>query len=77
MMNKIDFYVGVKEEIYADVTVPYGKDVEINARVDVDHEGDHLNPRSHTEVLVFKNLAPFVWYLKHQKMIDLSNFGSE
>ena len=72
-----EFYGDVKEEIPIDAPERLGKGIEITSWVDADHAGDKLTRRSRTEILIFMNSAPIIWYSKRQATIESSTFGSE
>lgn len=72
-----DYYDGAAEAIPEDMPEPLGKAVSTSCFVDADHAGCQVTRRSHTEVLVFLNRAPVLWYSKRQNTVETLTFGSE
>ena len=54
-----------------------GEEVDITVFVDTDHAGNRVMRRSHTGVIIYVNMAPILWYSKHQNTVESSTFGSE
>ncbi len=72
-----EFYGNVEEAIPPDMPPPLGKDVDLRMMVDSDHVGEKRTQRSHTEFVIFCNLASIVWLSKQQLTIESSVFGAE
>jgi hypothetical protein len=70
-------YGDVKEMIPSDAPVPHGKEVDLRLFVDSDHDGEQFTRRSRTGFVVYLNMAPIVWFSKHQPTVESSVFGAE
>ena len=53
------------------------KVVKVNCFVEADHAGDVVSRRSHTDILLYVNIASVIWYSKQQKFLETSTFGLE
>ena len=56
---------------------PLGGSVFITCFVDADHAGNRVTQRSHTDIIIYVNSAPIMWYSKRQNTVESSTFGSE
>ena len=56
---------------------PRGRTVSSHCFVDASHVSNTVTRRSQTEILIFLNRAPIVWYSKQQNTVETSTFGSE
>jgi hypothetical protein len=45
--------------------------------VDSDHAGEQFTRRSRTGFVIYFNMAPIVWFSKHQPTVESSVFGAE
>ena len=54
-----------------------GKFISTNVFVDANHADDTETRRSHTSIMLFCNSAPIIWFIKRQKSVKASTFGSE
>ena len=54
-----------------------GKYVAIKAYMDANHAGNMTNSRSHSDIILFVNNAPIIWYSKRQNIFEASSFGSD
>ena len=70
-------YPGAEEYIPNELPPLFGNDVTHTYFVDASHGSNLLNRRSYTGILLFLNRAPIHWYIKSQKTVDSSTFGSE
>jgi hypothetical protein len=70
-------YGDVKEMIPPDAPVPRGKEVDLRLFVDYDHAGEQFTRRSRTGYVIYLNMAPIVWFSKHQPTVESSMFGAE
>jgi hypothetical protein len=70
-------YGDVKEMITPDATAPHGKEFELRLFVDSDHAGEKFTRRSITGYVIYLNMAPIVWFSKHQPTVESSVFGAE
>jgi hypothetical protein len=69
-------YGEVKEVVPSDAPVPHGKEVDLRLFVDSDHAGDQFTGCSRTGCVIYLNMAPIVWFSKHQPTIESSVFGA-
>ena len=72
-----EIYPNAEEDIPANAPKPRGNPLQINCFVDSDHAGDRITCQSQTGILLYCNLAPIVWYSKHQTTCETSKFGLE
>jgi hypothetical protein len=70
-------YGDVKEMIPPDAPAPRGKEVDLRLFVDSDHAGEKFTRRSRTGYVIYLNMAPIVWFSKHQPTVESSVFGAE
>jgi hypothetical protein len=70
-------YGDVKEIIPSDAPVPRGNEVGLRFFVDSDHAGEQFTWRSRTGFFIYLNVAPIVWFSKHQPTVESSVFGAE
>ena len=49
----------------------------IKAYLNVNHEVNMANRRSHSDIIIYVNNAPIIWYNKCQNIVDSSIFGSD
>jgi hypothetical protein len=70
-------YGDVKDMITSDALVPRGKEVDLRLFVDSDHAGEKFTRRSRTGFVIYLNMAPIVWFSKHQPTVESSVFGVE
>jgi hypothetical protein len=70
-------YGDVKEMIPSDDPVYRGKEVDLRLFVDSDHAGEQFTRRSRTGFVIYLNMAPIVWFSKHQPTVESSVFGAE
>jgi hypothetical protein len=68
-------YGDVKEIIPSDAPIPSGKEVDLRLFVDSDHAGEQTR-RSRTGFVIYLNMAPIVWFSKHQPTVESSVFGA-
>ena len=45
--------------------------------VDADHAGNIMTRRSHTEIFIYLDNTPIIFYSKRQNTVESSSFGSE
>jgi hypothetical protein len=72
-----DFYHDAKEPIPLNAPEPRGNAVIMSCFIDANHAGDRVTRRSHTDIIIFLNRAPIIWYSKQQNTVETSTFGSE
>ena len=81
MFKKCDwqnFYRDVMEAIPGDMPVPLGNPMSTHCFVvDASSSSDHANGQSQTDILIFCNKAPIIWFNKRQNTVDASTFGSK
>jgi hypothetical protein len=70
-------YGDVKEIIPSDAPIPCGKELDLRLFVDSDHAGEQFTRRSRTGFVIYLNMAPIVWFSKHNPTVDSSVFGDE
>jgi hypothetical protein len=70
-------YGDVKEMIPPDAPAPRGKEVDLRLFVDSDHAGEPFTRRSRTRYVIYLNMAPIMWFSKHQPTVESSVFGAE
>ncbi len=76
--NWTKFYGNVGEAIPVDMPEPLGKDLDVHMMCDTsDHAGDKRTRRSHTDFLIFCNMALIDWVSKKQATIVTSVFRAE
>jgi hypothetical protein len=66
----------VKEMIPSDAPVPHGKELDLRLFVDSDHASEQFTRRSITVFVIYLNMAPIVWFSKHQPTVESSVFGA-
>jgi hypothetical protein len=70
-------YGDVKEMIPSDAPVSRGKEVDLCLFVDSDHADEQFTRRSGTGFVIYMNIAPIVWFSKHQPTVESIIFGDE
>jgi hypothetical protein len=70
-------YGDVKEIIPSDAPVSCGKEVDLRLFVNSDHDGEQFARRSRTGTVIYLNMAPIVWFSKHQPTVESSVFRAE
>jgi hypothetical protein len=68
---------GAKEAIPTNMPEPWGCLVVTRCYIDADHAGCLAMWQSQTDVLIFVNEAPIIWYSKQQNTVESLTFGSE
>jgi hypothetical protein len=63
--------------IPSDAPVPRGKEVVLRLFVDSDHAGEQFIRCSRTRFVIYLNMAPIVWFSKHQPTVESSVLGAE
>jgi hypothetical protein len=56
---------------------PQGQRVTISAFVDANHAGNKVTRCSHTDIIIYVQNAPILWYSKRQNTVEAATFGSE
>ena len=56
---------------------PRCQPVVVSCFVDTNHAGNVISRRSHTEILIYVQNAPNIWFSKRQNTVESSSFGSE
>ena len=51
--------------------------MEVNFSIDIDHARDKVTQRPQTDMLLYFNISPIIWYSKRQNTVKMSTFGSE
>ena len=72
-----DFYRDTKEPVPGDMSAPRDQVVSTHCFVDSDHAANTVMLHSQTGLLLFVNRAPVTWFIKRQKTVETSTFGSE
>ncbi len=72
-----DFYPDAKEVIPVNAPEPRGKSIIMSCFVDADHAGNRITHCSQTEIIIFCNRAPILWFSKRQNTVETSSFGSK
>jgi hypothetical protein len=72
-----EFYPDACEELPPDMPPPKGKTMSTIRYVDAYHAHDTLTRRSVTGIVLFLNGVPVKWFLKRQKTVETSSYGSE
>lgn len=75
--DRSNFYLDVKEDIPRNIPEPRCRPIYITVFVDAGHTGDGMTRCSGTDVLLYVDSVPVIWYSKLQNLIETSNFGSE
>ena len=57
------------------ITEALGKYVVIKAYVDANHAGNMENRRLHSDIIIYVNNSPIIWYSKRQNTVKASSFG--
>ncbi|GFH62200.1 hypothetical protein CTEN210_18676 [Chaetoceros tenuissimus] len=65
------------EDLPPNAPVPRRKLLSMYVFVDSDYAGEKVTSRSQTEILLYLNSSPIIWYSKRQATIESSTFGSE
>ena len=71
-----ELYLDAVEYLPPNAPNPRGRAVQISCFVDADHGGYQITQRSITEILIFLNKYPIVWYSKQQNTVETYNLGS-
>jgi hypothetical protein len=50
--------------------------VDLSLFFDSDHDGEKLTRRSRTGFVIYLNMAPIVWFSKHQPTVEAIVFGA-
>ena len=74
-MNKL--YPDAVDDLPLNAPNPKGRAVQISCFIDADHIEYQITQRSKTGILIFLNKDPFMWYSKHQNMVETYTFGSD
>ena len=72
-----DFYPDTVEAHPKNNLEPMGEPVTFRVYVDANHAGDLANMRSHSGILIYINNTLIKFYIKRQKTVESSSFGSE
>jgi hypothetical protein len=70
-------YGYMKDSVPSDAPVPRVKEVDLRLFVESDHTGEQFTRRSSTGFVIHLNMAPIVWFFKHQPTMELSVFRAE
>jgi hypothetical protein len=70
-------YGDIKEAVPINAPTPLGKDIDLRLYVDYDHAVEKFIQRSLTGFVIYLNMAPIVWFFKHQPRLESSVFGAE
>ena len=65
------------EDLPTNAPTTRGKSIQLNCFVDADHGGGRVTRRSQTDIILFGNSAPLLWYSKRQNTVESLTFGSE
>ena len=57
-------YPDASQTIPYDMPEPLGESVFVTCFVDADHAGNRVTRRSHSDIIIFVNSAPIIWYSK-------------
>ena len=71
-----EFYRNSKEAIPDYMPKPRGKIMTTHCFVDVNHAAEKVTRRSQTEILIFCNRDPILWFRKKLNSVESSPFGS-
>jgi hypothetical protein len=71
------FYPGAAEVEPPNAPELRGKPITLSCYINANHAGCRVVQRSHSEILIFLNKAPILWYSKRQNTVESSTFGSE
>jgi hypothetical protein len=66
-----EYYPGACEAVPPDAPEVRGQSVSMSCFVDADHAGCRVTRRLHTDVLIFVNRAPILWYSNHKILLRL------
>jgi len=72
-----EFYKDAKEEFPIRGPEPLGNQVRLSAYVDANYADNLKTRKSYSEILVYMNSVPIIWYSKRQNTVEASSFGSE
>ena len=56
---------------------PRGNMVRISAFFDANYAGNVVTHRSHSNIIIFVQNAPIIWFSKRQDTVEAEPFGSE
>jgi hypothetical protein len=70
-------YGDAKEMIPYYSPFPHRKEVDLRLFVDSDHAGEQFKRLSRTGFVIYLNMAPILWFSKHQPTVKSSVFGAE
>ena len=68
-------YGDVKEVMLPDMPQPLGKELVMCCFVDADHDGEKLTRRYCSGYIIFLQMAPIYYCLKHHNTVETSTFG--
>ena len=72
-----DFYPDAQKMKPRNMPEALGKYGAIKSYVDANHAGNMANGRSYSDIIIYVNNAPIIWYSKRQNTVEASSFGSE
>ena len=72
-----EIHVDAFEDLPTNAPTTRGKSIQLNCFVDADHGGGRVTRRSQTDIILFGNSAPLLWYSKRQNTVESLTFGSE
>lgn len=72
-----DFYKDEEEQIPCNAPASRGRSVTILCYVDAEHAGNLMTNGSNSEILIYINNTPIIWYSKRQNTAESSSFCSE
>jgi hypothetical protein len=70
-------YEDAKEALPPDAPIILVKEVDLRLYVDSDHAGEIFTQRSRTDLVIYLNMAPVVWFSKQQPTVESSVFGAD
>jgi hypothetical protein len=72
-----EFYGEVQEELPLKMLKPQGQRVTISAFLDANHARNIVTKHLHTDIIIYVQNAPILWYSKGQNTVEVATFGSE
>ena len=73
----MEFYGDVQEYLPPNIPEPRGIALSIYQFVDADRAGNVVTRRSHTDIIIFIQKAPIIWFSKKNNLVKADTFGNE
>ena len=74
MKSMKEMYPDAVKDLPPNSLPPLDNPVENKSFVDIDHAGEKVTQISQTDILLYLNSAPVIWYYKRQNIVESSIF---